>query len=77
MYKALGFGLYPARAKLTLQNINQVPPALARFACKSEENKKFESILLKAIAREDSTEAANLSKLFKRYNSDKSTDHKY
>ena len=77
MYEALGFGLYPTRAKLTIQCVNQVPPALARFTCQSEENKKFESIFLKAIASEDSAEAANLSELFKRYGSDKSTPHKY
>ena len=77
MYEAHGWGLYPIRAKLTIQSVNQVVPALARFASQSEENKKFESFLLKAIASEDNAEEINLSELFKSYGSDKSTTHNY
>ena len=77
MYEAHGWGLYPIRAKLTIQSVKQVVPALARFASQSDENKKFESFLLKAIASEDNAEETNLSELFKSYGSDKSTVHNY
>ena len=77
MYEAHGWGLYPIRAQLTIQSVNQVVPALARFASRSEENKKFEGFLLKAIASEDNAEETKLSELFKSYGSDKSTTHNY
>ena len=77
MYEAHGWGLYPIRAQLTIQSVNQVIPALARFASRSEENKKFESFLLKALASEDNAGESKLSKLFKSYGSDKSTTHNY
>ena len=64
MYESHGWGLYPIRAKLTIQSVNQVVPALARFASQSEENKKFESFLLTAIASEDNAEETKLSELF-------------
>lgn len=77
MYEAHGWGLYPIRAKLTIQSVNQVVPALSRFASKSEENKKFESFLLNAVVREDTDDEVRLAKLFKDYGSDKSTTHNY
>ena len=77
MYEAHGWGLYPIRAKLTIQSVNQVVPALSRFSSKSEENKNFEDVLLKALASKDETEEAKLAELFKSYGSDKSTNHNY
>jgi hypothetical protein len=77
MYESHGWGLYPIRAKLTIQSVNQVVPAIARFASKSEENKKFRDFLLKALKSKDNAETAKLSELFKSYGSDKSTRHNY
>ena len=77
MYVAHGWGLYPIRAKLTIQSVNQVVPALARFVSNSEENKKFEAFLLNAIVSEDTADEVKLAELFKGYGSDKSTIHNY
>jgi hypothetical protein len=77
MFEAHGWGLYPIRAKLTIQSVNQVVPALASFASKSEENKNFENFLLTAIASKDTASEAKLSELFRSYGSDKSTTHNY
>lgn len=77
MFEAHGFGLYPIRAKLTIQSVNQVVPALAHFAFKSKENKDFEDRLLTAIASKDTAEEVKLAELFKIYGSDKSSTHNY
>jgi len=70
-YEAHGRGFYKTRAKLTMQSVNQVVPALALFASKSEENQNFKDFLLKAIASKDTFEDTKLAELFRIYGSDK------
>lgn len=77
MYEARGWGFYPIRAKLTIQCVNQVIPALSRFVFMPEENKNFENVLLKKLNSKDSIEEIKLAELFKSYGSDKSTNHNY
>jgi hypothetical protein len=77
MYEAGGWGLYPIRAELTVQSVNQTIPALSKFSAQSERNKAFEELLLKVIASVDSDSDERLSELFKTYGSDKSTVHNY
>jgi len=77
MYEARGFGLYKIRAKLTIQSINQVIPALAGFKKKIQKNEDFKDELLKVLKKEDDILDLQLKELFNKYGSDKASTHNY
>jgi hypothetical protein len=76
LYEARGWGLYSIRAKLTIQSINQVIPALKAIGNISQNNIDFAASIQKLINIETSL-SIKLGELFFYYGSDKSDPHNY
>lgn len=77
IFIAHGWGLYPIRAKLTMQSINQVIPALAEFSETSDRNIKFTEELNKSFYGNDNENQGKLKELFDKHGSDKGSSHNY
>mgnify|MGYP001484232284 CR=1 FL=1 len=75
-FETHGWGLYDIRAKLTIQSINQVIPALNAFCEKNNRNEFFEKEVESFFA-EMSSEKEMLAELFNKYGSDKASAHNY
>jgi len=75
LFEAHGYGLYPIRAKLTIQSINQVVPALSNFSYETAENLKFYEEINNYLTSD--IKRTTLGDLFTHYGSDKATAHNY
>ena len=75
LFETQGWGLYGARAKLTVQSVNQVVPALAEFCSETQDARVFQELLLGFIGQDVS--GGRLSSLFDEYGSDKASTHNY
>tara|TARA_Y200000002_G_C22679099_1_gene663263 strand:+ start:1589 stop:2449 length:861 start_codon:yes stop_codon:yes gene_type:complete len=73
-----GWGLYPIRAKLTVQSINQVIPGLSSLSELNEKKvSKINTIDVDDILKKESDDFKKLRDLFNEYGSDKATTHDY
>lgn len=75
MFEAHGWGLYPIRAKLTIQSVNQIFPALSAFCKIKNKNVHFTSHIEGFL--KSSNPNMKLGELFTKYGSDKATNHNY
>lgn len=75
-YEAHGWGLYDIRAKLTIQSINQLIPALSDLCPVEPKNRLFEESI-KEMIDSDSSDKERLADLFSKFGSDKATTHDY
>ena len=75
LFEAHGWDLYPIRAKLTIQSINQVIPSLSEFAELNNENIEFKLKVLGFLKNQEYKE--KLGELFNFHGSDKATIHNY
>jgi hypothetical protein len=79
IFTAHGFGYYPARAKLTIQCINQIISSLSSTIKLNSNGNKNLYIFKKQIVKyfKITPSALELKKLFTKYGSDKATIHNY
>ena len=75
-FEAHGWGLYPARAALTIQSINQVVPGLRKLALIPDRHENFKNELTRTFPTSSAAQGL-LSSLFNHYGSDKSSIHNY
>ena len=73
LFEVLGWGLYPIRAKLTIQSINETLPALSTFCKVKNKNKQF-TLSLKEFLK-TGNQSTKLGELFTKHGSDKATNN--
>jgi hypothetical protein len=75
LFEVVSWGLYPIRASLTIQSINQVFPALSNFCKVKDKNQRFANTIKGFI--KPINQKTKLGELFTNYGSDKASPNNY